>query len=51
MTVDISSQILITKKHAYKLDPDEYFTYNTFPYSTVQFRLEKKHAISFEAVV
>ena len=38
-------------KSAYKLDPDEYFTNNMFPYGIVQFRLEKKHSISFEAVV
>ena len=31
MTVDLSSQILITMKSAYKLDPDEYFTCNMFP--------------------
>ena len=31
VTVDLSSQILITMMTAYKLDPDEYFTYNMFP--------------------
>lgn len=37
MTVDISSQILITIKMAYKLDPDEYFTYNvSLRYSPIQ---------------
>ena len=45
VTVDLSSQILITTgmMTAYKLDPDEYFTYNMFPLSIIQYRLEKKH--------